>query len=863
MMRYDALSDDGMNSTISLDLASTGFEDDLNLDSPSSPGHVRIPARSHHFDANNTASESSSALQSLTSASTLSTLESTGLAAGKLDISPRESVARKGLLRDCVFDHWKDDTAGMEADTPEEMQKQDPLGTQIWKLYHKTKGQLPNSERLENLTWRMMSMNIRRRQLERQELAKSVNNNQPSGIAQLRQQSIDQSKKTTDDHMNIDDFIVPSSMGTPAGISPVSSGPVEQDYAYPSGVPINRRQQQIQAEELSLSRASAPSVPPFKARSNQEFDYVPRHVRKTSIDERRPPKRRAEASPQVPPVNNASLTSNDPAIEAALHNYSLDSSSSTQTLHAPQMPFNLDTFNLEHDPIINSAGPFHNQFTFSPVGSPMINNAFGQGYDMQSMGPPQSASTFHSPSASAFHSTASTPQPMMENEQVFFPSGNTSLPMNLQRQAQHASQSSLAQNQQQFVFNPNAETMFSAITTASLPTNFGHPTFQVPGHLDNSFNQSDFQQDATMSRGNMFTFGGDEDEEDDDMSFAGQGMMHGFSPIDEQNADTNSSYQWENTLSSQFNPMAARYPGGLPRKGVTIGGTEMMHSGGLGRTHGSAASVSEIRNRGGDPRTRKIPRTASTPNTAGMATGMFSIRGPQSPTSPDESAFSSVAPSRQQSPPPGVDSNGMPTTCTNCFTQTTPLWRRNPEGHPLCNACGLFLKLHGVVRPLSLKTDVIKKRNRGSGNTVIAGTARSKKAASRKNSVAQAATKAMESESPKSTTGSVSTNSATTPTSSGEKPLKSVVAIAPGPPKPTPAPPTSTPTRMAVAPKKTRRQSRASNTLQDVGMTDIDDATSRRKETKQTMPLATAMQQRPGAINASGPQEWDWLTMSL
>jgi hypothetical protein len=57
--------------------------------------------------------------------------------------------------------------------------------------------------------------------------------------------------------------------------------------------------------------------------------------------------------------------------------------------------------------------------------------------------------------------------------------------------------------------------------------------------------------------------------------------------------------------------------------------------------------------------------------------------------------------------------NAIPTTCTNCHTQTTPLWRRNPEGQPLCNACGLFLKLHGVVRPLSLKTDVIKKRNRG------------------------------------------------------------------------------------------------------------------------------------------------------
>lgn len=52
------------------------------------------------------------------------------------------------------------------------------------------------------------------------------------------------------------------------------------------------------------------------------------------------------------------------------------------------------------------------------------------------------------------------------------------------------------------------------------------------------------------------------------------------------------------------------------------------------------------------------------------------------------------------------------TRCTNCRTTNTPLWRRNPQGQPLCNACGLFLKLHGTVRPLSLKTDIIKKRNR-------------------------------------------------------------------------------------------------------------------------------------------------------
>ncbi|KAI0645547.1 hypothetical protein C8Q79DRAFT_1010490 [Trametes meyenii] len=55
------------------------------------------------------------------------------------------------------------------------------------------------------------------------------------------------------------------------------------------------------------------------------------------------------------------------------------------------------------------------------------------------------------------------------------------------------------------------------------------------------------------------------------------------------------------------------------------------------------------------------------------------------------------------------DGETPPTSCTNCQTTITPLWRRDPEGQPLCNACGLFYKLHGVVRPLSLKTDVIKK----------------------------------------------------------------------------------------------------------------------------------------------------------
>ncbi|VDL58165.1 unnamed protein product [Hymenolepis diminuta] len=37
------------------------------------------------------------------------------------------------------------------------------------------------------------------------------------------------------------------------------------------------------------------------------------------------------------------------------------------------------------------------------------------------------------------------------------------------------------------------------------------------------------------------------------------------------------------------------------------------------------------------------------------------------------------------------------TMCANCQTSATTLWRRNAEGEPVCNACGLYFKLHKVL----------------------------------------------------------------------------------------------------------------------------------------------------------------------
>ncbi|KAF7359630.1 GATA zinc finger domain-containing protein [Mycena venus] len=48
--------------------------------------------------------------------------------------------------------------------------------------------------------------------------------------------------------------------------------------------------------------------------------------------------------------------------------------------------------------------------------------------------------------------------------------------------------------------------------------------------------------------------------------------------------------------------------------------------------------------------------------------------------------------------------------CSHCGTYKTSVWRRNKDGEQVCNACGVYYRVNGRERPLTMKQSKVKPR---------------------------------------------------------------------------------------------------------------------------------------------------------
>ncbi|CAJ0564860.1 unnamed protein product, partial [Mesorhabditis spiculigera] len=116
---------------------------------------------------------------------------------------------------------------------------------------------------------------------------------------------------------------------------------------------------------------------------------------------------------------------------------------------------------------------------------------------------------------------------------------------------------------------------------------------------------------------------------------------------------------------------------------------------------------------------------------------------------PTSQPSSSKSASRAQKQKPATSSSrrqGL--VCSNCNGTNTTLWRRNAEGEPVCNACGLYYKLHNIHRPISMKKEgtlQTRKRKPKSSETSSGGKKRSSNhSGTDRNTYAQSAVQALD-----------------------------------------------------------------------------------------------------------------------
>lgn len=644
---------------------------------------------------------------------------------------------------------------------------------QLWKLYSKAHYHLPYRDRLENLTWRLLSLKVEKER--RKKLAATTSglwdqpfNTKASTHGNAHNLHVPYSPHDAvnaqflvDDISYMNTPLSSSAVGSPANTAsffpspisntitstttPNSSNSASSSYSKtndPSLLqsprnfqPHNRQSTSARGQKFYKDKQRlSPTADPTRA----EFDYVA-HIKKMSqegyqSDTLRLKKRPAEASPLVTAQAGFSPVPDLPMEYPKFNNNNINNNINTNNNNNTQWKHSFSPYkaSAHSSPItpstpIGPIGPSNNSFKFSldPLAVEGLDNTqtagasaastpnqtnFGN-FDIDFQSQPAQQNSLFSVGPSSFNEDSLSSSVTSLNELYSPTAVPTSLPQsyeNSPREGHYFNMAAMSQSSRDRVLARGNQNSISASNILERIRDSDFNKRELP--LKQSFPtqpQQQYHPEQHVQPSQLFThdhgatnmkllddvdfdrsiFGGRNNKPDDLSLFDGSGL---------------------NFDAPDFSIHGNLFSSSLPASSNTI---ETAHRPKIART-ASTTNASSLASSASRTNLKKLATTSALSAAVRQAKATSKEPTPSSSAPPVSSMAGAASSSGGQQPP---------TSCTNCHTQTTPLWRRNPEGQPLCNACGLFLKLHGVVRPLSLKTDVIKKRNRsgqaGSGSS--------------------------------------------------------------------------------------------------------------------------------------------------
>ncbi|KAF4567451.1 hypothetical protein EYR40_006454 [Pleurotus pulmonarius] len=693
---------------------------------------------------------------------------------------------------------------------PEQLAKDDPLATQVWKMYARTKATLPHAQRMENLTWRMMALTMRKKKEEEMKLL-SENSEGLAATESPEQAGTQEPTRHSGESLSEDRGGDERGRRIDKGTTRVRvvgfDGTNQDGHEDDDVVPMDWR-----AMSRSRSRISMDWRPTSRSRSRPPPGM-------TYEDQSTSNSNNVDGRYSFPSLGNVNSSLPEPQKSDSQYRFSKEVSTSpgipipgTASMSSGRrspfssLPHRSELASVYEDPSDPNAGLFDSSDqgryfpgssynpTLSAVNSPNFAPSSLPSFGLSGLGRIPSSVGQISQESRTFprHVRKTSFDHTVSKEGVIGGLGgrhqvngkpispDSLIGTKRRAEAPHAesmlradpptvkSQSQLQSSREPDHFEstssfPTSSFNFSFNTYDFLDLN-GHSMGQPSGSTgDGNYSQSARTSSVSAS---SFPVVGSPSSGNDGLSAAAAAasavLAEGYAQLNAANLATVDEpvidYRQLMNFGDPYIPSTlsqSPYTHVDPQQILSLEGTdggpnyvnfhESPSSDGWGNGVASSSNASpepySVSNASSPPSTEGGGTATNTPNPQlrqlqrkhvalkGSLGGIAELQKQKSlPTGLGNGASSSELRSSSSTPELGDSGNGghttksgsedgesTPTSCTNCHTTNTPLWRRDPDGQPLCNACGLFYKLHGVVRPLSLKTDIIKKRNRASG----------------------------------------------------------------------------------------------------------------------------------------------------